>query len=125
MAQLHVEIVGPERRIWSGDATMVIARTVEGDIGVLPGHAPLLGVLVNGVAEVRPVDGAVLHAAVLGGFISVADNQVTILAESAELAEEIETSQAEADLRAAQESDDVEAVTRARARLTAASGRLR
>lgn len=125
MSPMHVEIVGPDRKVWSGEATMVIARTVEGDIGVLAGHAPLLGVLVNGVVEIRPTDGAALHAAVLGGFISVANDEVSILAEHADLAEDIEAGQAEADLRAAQEASDEEAVSKARARLTAASGRLR
>ncbi len=53
MATLHVELVSVERPIWSGEATMVVARTTEGVLGVLPGHAPLLGQIVDGVEDDR------------------------------------------------------------------------
>lgn len=125
MAQMHVEIVGPDRKVWSGDATVVVAKTIDGEVGVLPHHAPFLAVLANGVTQIHPVEGQPFRVAVLGGFISVADNQVTILAESAELADDIEAGAAEDDLRAAQEAQDEERVARARARVAAASGRIR
>ena len=56
-ANLTVEVVSPEKRVWSGEATMVSARTLEGDIGILPDHAPLLGVLVDGTVSITASDG--------------------------------------------------------------------
>ena len=86
MAELHVEIVSVERKIWSGEATSVIARTTEGEIGVLPGHAPLLGQLAEGYdVKIQQVSGGELVITVSGGFLSVTDAGVTILAESAQL----------------------------------------
>jgi F-type H+-transporting ATPase subunit epsilon len=82
MAQLRVELVSPEKRVYSGDALMVSARTLEGDIGILPNHAPLLGVLVDGVVKIKAVDGDEKSFNVHGGFISVANNRVSILGES-------------------------------------------
>ena len=55
-ANLTVEVVSPEKRVWSGEAKMISARTLEGDIGVLPGHAPLLGVLVDGQVSIKVTD---------------------------------------------------------------------
>jgi F-type H+-transporting ATPase subunit epsilon len=119
---MQVELVAPDRYVWSGEATMVVAKTSEGDLGILPGHTPLLGVLVNGRVEVHPVDGAPVVVAVLGGFLSVAGDKVSLLAEAAELADEISTAEAEQELRAAEGEGDAEAAARARARLAAASG---
>jgi F-type H+-transporting ATPase subunit epsilon len=82
MAVLTVEVVSPEKRVWSGEANMVSARTLEGDIGVLPDHAPLLGVLVDGAVVIKGVDGSTHEFSVNGGFISVARNRVSILGES-------------------------------------------
>ncbi len=84
MAERHltVEVVSPETRVWSGEATMVSARTLEGDIGVLVDHAPLLGVLVDGQVSIKAVDGSVHEFSVAGGFLSVNDNRVSILGES-------------------------------------------
>ena len=116
MAELHVELVAADRTVWSGEASMVIARTLEGDLGILPGHAPLLGVLANGPVQVRSTGGDSVVAAVHGGFLSVADDRVSILAEVAELAEEIDEAAARRDL----EADDDETTTlRAQARLRA------
>ena len=80
---LGVELVTPEARVWSGQAKMVSARTVEGDLGILPGHAPLFGVLVDGKVSIKDVGGAVTEFDVHGGFLSVANNRVSILTESA------------------------------------------
>ncbi|MFW6205194.1 MAG: F0F1 ATP synthase subunit epsilon [Actinomycetota bacterium] len=123
--QLNVELVVPDRRVWSGPAEMVVARTAEGDIGILPGHEPVLGLLVSGQVSVHQADGDVLTAAVHGGFLSVADDNVSILAEVAELAEEIDVQRAEAALRreAEREEEVEEARRRAEVRLRVAGAR--
>ena len=83
---LHVELVSVEREVWSGEASMVVARTTEGEIGVLPGHAPLLGQLAEGFdVRIQQESGSELAVTVSGGFLSVTDEGVTILAESATL----------------------------------------
>ena len=79
---LTVEFVTPESRIWSGRAKMVSARTLEGDIGILPNHAPLLGALVDGKVVIKAEDGSVAEFEVHGGFLSVANNRISILGES-------------------------------------------
>lgn len=123
MATLQVDLVTVERRIWSGEATMVIARTTEGELGVLPGHAPLLGQLADGgVVRIRPESGEELRVAAHGGFLSVTDKGVSILAETAEVAAEIDVERAREALRRATEGgDDPEAMAAARR----AIGRLR
>lgn len=83
-ANLTVEVVSPEKRVWSGEAKMISARTLEGDIGVLPGHTPLLGVLVDGQVSIKVVDGTIQEFNIHGGFISVSNNRVSILGESAD-----------------------------------------
>lgn len=121
MSHLAVELVSAERRVWSGEASMVLARTTEGELGILPNHAPLLGVLVNGVVTIRVADGTVQAAAVHGGFLSVANNRVSILAEVAELGSEIDRDRArEALERAQRDAADEMAEARARTRLAAA-----
>jgi len=123
---LHVELVAADRTVWSGDAEMVIARTVEGDLGVLRGHAPVLSLLSEAVVEVRVKDSdEVVVAAVDGGFISVALDRVSILSEHIELGDEIDVAKAQADLDEAEakvgEDDDAEArVRHAEAQLRAA-----
>jgi F-type H+-transporting ATPase subunit epsilon len=99
--QLQVELVAADRTVWSGQASRVIARTTEGDVGVLAHHAPLLSVLVHGVVEIHAEDGDDLVVAVDGGFLSVANNRVSILSENAVLGSEIDASQARADLESA------------------------
>jgi F-type H+-transporting ATPase subunit epsilon len=123
VATLQVELVAVERTIWSGEATMVIARTTEGDIGVLPGHAPLLGELAEGgVVTVRTESGEDVIVAAQGGFLSVTERGVSILAETAEISTEIDVERAREALRRAEEAgDDPEAVAAARR----AEGRLR
>lgn len=112
MATLHVELVAVERPIWSGEATQVSARTTEGELGILPGHIPLLGVLAAGaVVRIREESGEELVAAVHGGFLSVTEEGVSILAEVAELSDEIDVSRAQAALERARsaEADDEDA----------------
>ena len=116
---LQIELVAADRVVWSGQASMVIARTVEGDLGVLPNHAPLLSLLVSGVVEITPTEGAPFRAAVEEGFLSVADNRVSILSEDAFLASEIDLAAAKADLAAAESAEDDDAARRAEARIRA------
>lgn len=83
---LHVELVSVEREVWSGEADSVVARTTEGEIGILPGHAPLLGQLAEGFdVRILQAGGSEVAVTVSGGFLSVTDQGVTILAESAVL----------------------------------------
>lgn len=92
---LHVELVSVERPIWSGEATMVIARTTEGELGILPGHTALLGELAEGwVVRIQQEGDQELVVAVHGGFLSVTDEGVSILAEIAELADDIDVERA-------------------------------
>ncbi|HEX3783783.1 MAG TPA: F0F1 ATP synthase subunit epsilon [Pseudonocardiaceae bacterium] len=95
---MTVELVAVERRLWSGQATAVFTRTTEGEIGVLPRHIPLLGELVpDCVVRIDQPDGERLMAAVQGGFLSVTGERVSILAETAQLANEIDVEAARAD----------------------------
>jgi F-type H+-transporting ATPase subunit epsilon len=79
---LTVALVSPTQQVWSGEATFISARTTEGDLGVLPGHAPLFGVLVDGAVSIKGVDGSVKEFNVSGGFLSVSNDRVSILTES-------------------------------------------
>lgn len=123
---MQVDLVAVERQIWSGQAQMVVARTTDGDIGVMPGHAPLLAQLKEGfAARIVEADGSILGVAVHGGFLSVTKEKVSILAEDAELSDEIDVTQARAayDTARATGTDSDEQLgelRRARARLLAA-----
>jgi F-type H+-transporting ATPase subunit epsilon len=121
---LHVELVAADRLVWSGEATMVIARTTEGDVGILPNHAPMLSVVIEGVVDIQTDEGETWVAAVDAGFLSVANNRVSVLAERAEMSPEIDLEKARHDLeraKAAGENDDAaaEAYRRAAARIRA------
>ena len=114
---LQVELVSADSRVWSGEASFVLARTTDGELGVLPHHAPLLSVLVESVVLIRGDGADAQVAAVDGGFISVANNRVSILAEHAELSEDIDASQARQDLESSQggsDEDDEDAARRVR-----------
>lgn len=116
MATVHVELVSVERLLWSGEARMVIARTTEGELGILPGHAPLLGELAaGGIVRVQQDAGEELTFAVHGGFLSVTEDGVSILAELAEPAEEIDVSRAQQALDRARSAGDDDAVAGAAA----------
>lgn len=82
MSSLKVEMVAADRKVWEGEAKLVRARTTQGDLGILPGHTPLLGVLVEGEVTIQGLDGAAHHAVVDGGFLSVDSDVVVIVAES-------------------------------------------
>jgi F-type H+-transporting ATPase subunit epsilon len=125
---LQVEMVSPEGIKYTGDADMVIARTLGGgDIAFLPGHAPFLGALDTWTLEIRLADGSDRLAAVHGGFVEVRDDHVTILSDIAELDDQIDIERAKRAAAAADEairaSDDAVAeasLRRAHARLRAA-----
>ncbi len=107
--QMQVELVAADRLVWSGEATMVIARTTEGDVGILPNHAPMLSLMVDGIVDVTTANGETWIAAVDAGFLSVANNRISILAEHAEMSHDIDLEKARADLdraHAAGENDD-------------------
>jgi F-type H+-transporting ATPase subunit epsilon len=116
MSDLDVEIVAVDREIWSGKASFVFTRTTTGEIGILPRHIPLVAQLVDdAVVRVEREDEDTLRVAVDGGFLSVTDEGVIILAESAEFESEIDADAAKTDAG----SDDPQTAARGRARLRA------
>ncbi|HEV3382673.1 MAG TPA: F0F1 ATP synthase subunit epsilon [Trebonia sp.] len=130
---LHVEVLMPDRSLWSGEAGLVIAKTIDGDIGVQTGHAPVFGILSPGsVVRVREVPGDdnpgdVVRIAVRDGFLSVNGNRLAVLASAGELAGDVDVSDARADLEAASAAagsgaaaEESPEVRYARARLRAA-----
>ncbi|MDB1087633.1 F0F1 ATP synthase subunit epsilon [Streptomyces sp. ACA25] len=124
MAELHVELVAADRKVWSGKAGLVVARTTSGDIGIMPNHQPLMGVLETGPVTIRTTgesgEGTVV-AAVHGGFISYTEGKLSLLAEVAELADEIDVARAERALDQAKAAVDAAAERRAEIRLAAAT----
>lgn len=86
MAELRVSVVAADHEVWSGKAKQIIARTTEGEIGILPGHEPVLAILAQGEVRVTTIEGAVITAQADDGFLSVENNTVTIVARNAELA---------------------------------------
>lgn len=99
---LRVEVVSADGLVWEGDAVQVIARTTEGDLGILTHHEPFFGILVPSAAEIITADGNREIIAVDGGFISVADNRVSLLNAYARLAHQIDQAEAEHQLNNAQ-----------------------
>ncbi|MEP6562798.1 MAG: F0F1 ATP synthase subunit epsilon [Nakamurella sp.] len=125
MAEIQVNLVAVERELWSGKAQMVVARTVDGDIGVMAGHSPLLAQLREGfAARIVETSGNVLGVAVHGGFLSVTNEGVSILAEDAQLSDEIDVTKARNAYEAARSTgvdsvDSEHELRRARAQLLA------
>ncbi|MDH3500728.1 MAG: F0F1 ATP synthase subunit epsilon [Acidimicrobiia bacterium] len=87
MASMQVDVVSPEAIVWSGEASFVVARTVEGEIGILPGHEPLMAAVATGAVEIEPVNGERIRIGVHGGFLQIFDNSVTLLTDRATLVE--------------------------------------
>ncbi|MCC6854716.1 MAG: F0F1 ATP synthase subunit epsilon [Microbacteriaceae bacterium] len=85
MAELKVSVVSADHEVWSGEAKQIIARTTEGEIGILPGHEPILAILGTGEVRVTTVSGSVISATADDGFLSVDNNVVTVVARNAEL----------------------------------------
>ncbi len=83
---LQVELVSADSRIWSGEASIVVARTVDGDLGILPGHAPVLALLAPGEVRIQPVSGEVVRATTDGGFLSVEHDRITLVSDQAAIA---------------------------------------
>jgi F-type H+-transporting ATPase subunit epsilon len=86
MATLHVELVAADQAVWTGEAKMVVAKTVEGEIGLLPGHEPMLAILSGGEVRITLPTGESIKAEADGGFLSVEHDVVTIVARNAQLA---------------------------------------
>ncbi|MGI3782083.1 MAG: F0F1 ATP synthase subunit epsilon [Janthinobacterium lividum] len=128
---MQVEVVSADRVVWSGESTNVIAKTTDGEIGILPGHAPVLAVLQPSAVVIFCEDGKREVIAVDGGFVSVSQGRVSILSEYAELADEVTVSEAEHELAEAQQrldsgdgdEDDRKSFQRATAQLQAAQRR--
>jgi len=125
MAELNVSLVAVDRKIWSGTASMVVAKTLEGEIGILPRHEPVLALLANSPVRITTTEGKVITAAVLGGFFAVDSDNVSILAESAELSGEIDVDRARLALERAKAAgadtvDEQAAIERAEVRLKVA-----
>lgn len=85
MSALHVAVVSVDQNIWSGEAKSLIAKTTEGEIGILAGHEPVLSLLVDGVVRVEGSDGEKIQVSISGGFLAVDKNNVRVLAEDAEV----------------------------------------
>lgn len=125
---MHVELVSPERILWEGEAEMVVARTSEGDIAFLSGHAPFIGALGIGAVTIAEPGGRQTKVAVHGGFVEVSHDKVTLLSDVAELADEIDAERAraakeraEAEMRAEHDVLVEAALRRANLRLELAS----
>ncbi|MDQ1372699.1 MAG: F-type H+-transporting ATPase subunit epsilon [Actinomycetota bacterium] len=125
---MHVEVVSPERILWSGEAEMVIARTTDGEIAFLTGHAPFIGALVIGAVRVAEPGGHQTAIAVHGGFVEVSHDRVTILSDVAELSADIDAARAraardaaEAALRTEPTPENEDALRRATLRLELAA----
>ena len=127
---LQVELVSPERILYSGEAEMVVCRTPDGEVGFLTGHAPFLGALGIGIVRIHLEGGQVERAAVHEGFVEVSESKVIILSDVAELPDQIDEERArraqqEAERRMKESDDDAEAeakLRRARVRLELAGG---
>jgi len=122
VAELTVNVVSAERALWSGPAKSVVAKTPEGEIGIMPGHEPVLALLVESPLRIEEPDGTKRIVAVHGGFFAVDSNQVNVIAEVAELAQDIDVERARAALAAAKAAgeEDLSAVRRAETRITVA-----
>jgi len=127
---MHVEVVSPERILYSGEATMVLTRTLGGgDIAFQANHAPFLGAITECVTKIYLAEGGVQDLAVHGGFVEVSNNKISILSDLAELASEIDRERARRAMERAEEvmrqGHDAEAeaaLRRAHARINASGG---
>lgn len=111
MPELNVHVVSAESSLWHGSAKSVVAKTPEGEIGIMPGHEPVLALLVEAPVRLELTDGSKMLVAVHGGFLSVDADTVQIISEVAELAQDINIERAQAALvRAQANTDDDERV---------------
>ena len=127
---MQVELVSPERVLFSGEATMVATRTLGGgEIAFQPGHAPFLAALSESHTRIYLVDGTVQDVAVHGGFVEVSNNKVSILSDVAELSADIDVERVRKAIEQAEKHTELEhngeaeaSLRRAHARLAAAGG---
>jgi F-type H+-transporting ATPase subunit epsilon len=107
VSTLHVELLMPDRSLWSGEAGMVIAKTIDGDIGIMPGHSPVFGILSPGsLVRIREVPGDdnpgdAVRAAVRDGFLSVTNDRVSILTSNGQIAADVDVPAARSELDSA------------------------
>jgi F-type H+-transporting ATPase subunit epsilon len=106
--KLEVHVVTPEQEVWTGQADMVVATAIDGEIGILPGHAPLLAALDVGRLSIDTGGGSKEEAAVDGGFLHVKDDRVDVLAEHAEMGGDVEGFRQQAKEREQQDREEEE-----------------
>ncbi len=106
MADLTVSVVSLEHPEWEGSASQIVVKTLEGEMGILPGHEPVLATLAQGPIRIDPVDGDPMYFAVHGGFFSLDENRAIILADVAETAAEIDVARAQEAKAKAEQADD-------------------
>lgn len=106
MPELQVNVVSAERALWSGSAKSVVAKTPEGEIGILSRHEPVLALLVEAPVRIELTDGSKMLVAVHGGFLAVDSDAIHIIAEVAELAQNIDLARAQEALARAQANPD-------------------
>jgi F-type H+-transporting ATPase subunit epsilon len=82
----HVDVVSPEATVWSGEAVLVMAKTSDGELGIMANHEPLMGALVTGPVTIEAEDGSRTTIGVHGGFLQVLENQVTLITDRAQIA---------------------------------------
>ncbi len=127
MGELTVRLVAADRVVWSGTAKSLVAKTFEGDMGILPGHEPVLALLADSVLRIETTEGERITAAVHGGFFSVDSDNVAVLTEIAERSDEIDVARAQnaldrAKANGADDPEEIAAIRRAESRLRAAIG---
>lgn len=107
-ATFQVDVVSPEETVWSGSATFVLAKTPDGELGIMANHEPLMGALATGVVVVEAEDGVRTTIGVHGGFLQVLDNQVTLITDRAQIAEGREEARHIAEVLATRPEEDEE-----------------
>src|SRR5436190_9244185 len=123
--RLEVHVVTPEREVWTGEADMVVARAADGEVGILPGHAPYLALLAPGPLRIKD-GGNEERAAVDGGFLHVNGDRVDVLAEHALLANEIDVARERSRLEELQRRlQDEQSAEGVRVELTVVEARIR
>jgi len=125
MGELNVSVVAVDRKLWSGTASLVVAKTLEGEIGILPQHEAVLAILADSPVRITTTEGPSVIVAVHGGFFAVDHDEVWILAETAELGGEIDVERATLALEraraaATESAEEMAAIARAETRLKVA-----
>ena len=103
----RVDVVSPESTVWTGDATIVVARTPEGELGIMADHEPLMGALATGPVEIEAESGERTTIGVHGGFIQVLNNQVTLITDRAQVTDDAQAAKEVAqELAESEETDE-------------------